>query len=230
MKSRALLISLIILTASAATVAQEHKLVQFQMAILRKGPQWSVMKPEDRNTIMLKHRDTVVALFNSGKMVVAGPFGDETDLAGIFVLRAMADDAKTTVDQDPAVKAGLMSAEIHPWFSEDIFRKPATPLKMNSVYFGFLKKGPNRKDGDANQPEVQELQKAHLANINRLADLKKLVVAGPFGDEGELRGIFVFRVNSLQEAKDLAASDPMVKIDRLRIELHPWYVPDGVLP
>ena len=230
MKNRALLISLIILIASAAAVAQEHKLVQFQMAILRKGPQWLVMKPEDRNKIMLQHRENVVTLLNSGKMVVAGPFGDETDLAGIFVLRATADDAKATVDQDPAVKAGLMSAEIHPWFSEDIFRKPAVPLKMNSVYFGFLKKGPNRKDGDANQPEVQELQKAHLANINRLADLKKLVVAGPFGDEGELRGIFVFRVNSLQEAKDLAASDPMVKIDRLRIELHPWYVPDGVLP
>jgi uncharacterized protein YciI len=123
-----------------------------------------------------------------------------------------------------------MSAEIHPWYSEDIFRKPTVPLKMNNVYFGFLKRGANRKEGDANQPEIQELQKAHIANINRLADLKKLVVAGPFGDEGELRGIFVFRVNSLQEAQNLAATDPMIKIDRLRIELHPWQVPDGVLP
>jgi len=230
MKNRALLISLVILIASAAAVAQEHKLVQFQMAILKKGPQWSVMKLEDRNKVMLQHRDSVFALLNSGKMVVAGPFADETDLAGIFVLRATADEAKTLVDQDPAVKAGLMSAEMHPWYSEDIFRKPAVPLKMNGVYFGFLKKGPNRKDGDADKPEIQELQKAHIANINRLADLKKLVVAGPFGDEGELRGIFVFRVNSLQEAQDLAATDPMIKIDRLRIELHPWQVPEGVLP
>jgi len=230
MKNRTLLILLLTLTLLSTAVAQEHRLVQFQMAILKKGPQWSAMKLEDRNKIMLQHRDSVFALLNSGKMVVAGPFGDETDLAGIFVLRTTADEAKGLVDQDPAVKAGLMSAEIHPWFSEDIFRKPATPLKLNGVYFGFLKKGPNRKDGDSNKPEIQELQKAHIANINRLADLKKLVVAGPFGDEGELRGIFVFRVKSLQEAQDLAATDPMIKIDRLRIELHPWLVPDGVLP
>jgi len=230
MKYCTLLILPVMLIVSATAIAQEHKLVQFQMAILRKGPQWSTTKPEDRNKILLQHRDSVVALFNSGKMVIAGPFGDETELAGIFVLRATAEEAKALVDQDPAVKASLMSSELHPWFSEDIFHKPATPLKMQAVYFGFLKKGPNRKDGDGDKPEIQELQKAHLANINRLADLQKLVLAGPFGDEGELRGVFVFRVRSLQEAQDLAATDPMIKIDRLRLDLHPWHVPVGVIP
>jgi uncharacterized protein YciI len=183
MKTRTLLISALIVILSAAAVAQDHKLVQFQMAILAKGPQWAAIKPEDRNKILLQHRDNVIALYNSGKMVLAGPFADETHMAGIFVLRATAAEAKTLVDQDPAVKAGLMSAEMHPWYSEDIFQKPIVPLKMSSVYFGFLKRGPNRKDGDGDKPEVQELQKAHLANINRLAELKKLVVAGPFGDE-----------------------------------------------
>jgi len=60
--------------------------------------------------------------------------------------------------------------------------------------------------------------------------MKKLVMAGPFGDDGELRGIFVFRVNSMKEAEELTASDPMIKIDRLRLELHPWQVPEGVIP
>ena len=104
------------------------------------------------------------------------------------------------------------------------------PLDMKTVYFGFLKKGPNRKDGDDKLPEVQELQKAHLANINRLAETKKLVMAGPFEGDGELRGVFVFRVDSLKEAQDLAATDPMIKLDRLRIELHPWQIPVGVIP
>jgi uncharacterized protein YciI len=121
-------------------------------------------------------------------------------------------------------------AELHPWFSEDIFGKANMPLDMQTVYFGFLKKGPNRKDGDDKLPEVQELQKAHLANINRLAETKKLVLAGPFGDDGELRGVFVFRVESLKEAEGLASTDPMIKIDRLKIELHPWQVPSGVIP
>ena len=124
-----------------------------------------------------------------------------------------------------------MLAEIHPWWSQDIYRKANTsPLKLEGLYLGFLKKGPNRKEGDGNNPEIQELQNAHLANINRLAEMKKLIMAGPFGDEGDLRGIFVFRASSLKEAQELSATDPMIKIDRLRLELHPWNVPVGILP
>jgi hypothetical protein len=40
----------------------------------------------------------------------------------------------------------------------------------------------------------------------------------------------VFRVGSLKEAQELAATDPMIKIDRLRLDLHPWHVPMGVIP
>jgi len=123
-----------------------------------------------------------------------------------------------------------MVPEMHPWWAEDIFKKANSPLKLHTVFLAFLKKGPNRKEGDGDTPEVQELQKAHIANIERLAKLGKIVAAGPFGDDGDLRGIFVFRVGSLEEAQELCATDPMIKIGRLAIDLHPWQVPDGVLP
>jgi uncharacterized protein YciI len=210
---------------------EEHKLVQFQMAILKKGPAWDSTKVEDRNSILQQHLKNVLALLNSGKVIIAGPFNDSSDLAGLFIFRTSADEAKALVDTDPGVKAGLMVAEMHPWWSEDIFKKAATePLKMEAVYFGFLKKGPNRKEGDGDTPEIKKLQDDHIANIVRLANMKKMVMAGPFGDDGELRGIFVFRVASMKEAQDLAATDPMIKIDRLRIDLHPWHVPVGVIP
>jgi len=224
-----------LISASVAAAQQEEepksKLVQFQMAIMKKGPKWDSTKVEERNSILQQHIGNVVALLDSGRAIIAGPFTDNTEIAGIFILRASSTaEAKAWVDADPAVKAGLMVAEMHPWWSEDIFKKANSPLKMNTVYFGFLKKGPNRKEGDGDSPEVQDLQKAHIANIIRLADMKKLIVAGPFGDDGLFRGIFVFRVTSLQEAQELSATDPMIKIHRLEIELHPWRVPDGVLP
>jgi uncharacterized protein YciI len=224
------------LMAGTLTFAQEKKepqskLVQFHMALLKKGPKWTGTEAPETRKILHQHLINVLALLDSGKAVIAGPFGDDTDLAGIFILRASSvEEAKTWVDADPAVKAGLFVAEIHPWWSEDIFKKRNSPLEMKTVYIGFLKKGPNRKEGDDKTPEVQELQKAHLANIKRLAQMKKLVVAGPFGDDGDLRGIFVFRVGSLAEAQELCATDPMIKIGRLLIELHPWQVPEGVIP
>jgi uncharacterized protein YciI len=231
MKVRIALITIIILIGSSFVFAQDHKMVQFQMAIMKKGPKYDSTGEAERNQILHQHLRNVIALLQSGKAVAAGPFAPASDVKGIFILRAAsAAEAKTWVDADPAVKAELMIGELHPWFSEDIFGKANMPLDMQTVYFGFLKKGPNRKDGDDKLPEVQELQKAHLANINRLAETKKLVMAGPFGDDGELRGIFVFRVESLKEAEGLAATDPMIKIDRLKIELHPWQVPAGVIP
>ena len=235
MKNRILALSVIFLLATTSLISaqqkEEHKLVQFQMAILRKGPKWAATTEADRASILKQHLGNVIAMLDSGKAIIAGPFGDDKDVAGIFILRAKSlDEAKAWVDDDPSVKAGLFVAEMHPWWSEDIFKKAVMPLKMNTVYLGFLKKGPNRKEGDGKTPEIQELQKAHIANINRLADMKKLVAAGPFGDDGELRGLFVFRVGSIKEAEELAETDPMIKIDRLRLELHPWSVPDGVLP
>ncbi|HEU5236487.1 MAG TPA: YciI family protein [Pyrinomonadaceae bacterium] len=235
MKNRILALAVIFLLAMASLISaqqkEEHKLVQFQMAILKKGPKWATTTEADRTSILKRHLANVIAMLDSGKAIIAGPFGDDTDIAGIFILRAKSvDEAKAWVDDDPSVKAGLFVAEMHPWWSEDIFKKAVMPLKMNTVYLGFLKKGPNRKEGDDKTPEIQELQKAHIANINRLADMKKLVAAGPFGDDGELRGLFVFRVGSMKEAEELAGTDPMIKIDRLRLELHPWSVPDGVLP
>ena len=235
MKNRILVIgSLSLLLVSSLSFAQEKdedKLVQFHMAIMKKGPKWDATKEAERNAVLQQHVGNVMALLSSGKAVVAGPFGDDTDLAGIFVLRAAtADEAKAWIDADPAVKAGLMISEMHPWWSADIFKKATMPLKMSTLYLGFLKRGPNRKEGDGDTPEVKELQKAHLANINRLSQTKKLVAAGPFGDNGELRGLFVFRAGSMKEAEELASSDPMIKIDRLRLELHPWKVPEGVIP
>ena len=73
--------------------------------------------------------------------------------------------------------------------------------------------------------EAQELQAAHLANIDRLVEGGRIVLAGPFADGGDLRGLFVYNVESLEAAQALVDSDPAVQAGRLRVELHPWWGP-----
>lgn len=91
---------------------------------------------------------------------------------------------------------------------------------MKTYVMAFLKRGPNRSGSD---DERAKLQRAHLDNINRLAEAGKLVLAGPFLDDGELRGIYIFNVSTVDEAKLLTESDPAIKAGSLVMELVPWY-------
>ena len=221
------LISIAALVRAQDKKEPEHKLIEFHMALLRRGPNYNAAgMPKDMKSA---HIANVMSLLESGKIVIAGPLGDDSDIVGVFVFRAKsADDARAWAESDPAVKAGFFKAEMHPWWSEDVMKKPASPISMTTAYLGFLTRG--AKWTPEQTPATAELQKAHLANINRLAKMKKLVVAGPFGDNTTLRGIFVFKVASIDEAKALADTDPAVQAGRLAIEMHPWLVPEGVLP
>lgn len=91
---------------------------------------------------------------------------------------------------------------------------------MKKYVIAFLKRGPKRSKDSL---EAANLQKAHLDNINRLAKEGKLVLAGPFLSDGDLRGIYVFDVQSIEEAKELTETDPAIQKGSLVMELHEWY-------
>lgn len=91
---------------------------------------------------------------------------------------------------------------------------------MRRYVMALLKTGPNR---DQDEETAAKLQNAHMANIQRLAEEGKLVLTGPFLDNGELRGIYVFDVQTIEEATALTETDPAVQAGRLVMELHPWY-------
>ncbi len=92
---------------------------------------------------------------------------------------------------------------------------------MKSYVFAFLKTGPNRTQDSV---KAAELQAAHMANIGRLAEAGKLILAGPFIDGNEtFRGIYIFNTSSVEEARALTESDPAIQAGSLVMELHPWY-------
>lgn len=91
---------------------------------------------------------------------------------------------------------------------------------MRTYVLALLKAGPNRGQDSA---EAAALQRAHLANIQRMAEAGQLVLAGPFLDEGPVRGLYVFDVETVEEARRLTETDPAVQAGRLMMELRPWY-------
>ena len=123
----------------------------------------------------------------------------------------------------PVLKA--ISQQNHPatslkYNAEMAQKLGADDIGMKSYVIAFLKSGPVKLTDSL---EIAQLQKAHLKNITRLVDEGKLLLAGPFLDDQPLRGIFIFDVASLEEAKELTSTDPAVKAGTLIMELHPWY-------
>jgi uncharacterized protein YciI len=91
---------------------------------------------------------------------------------------------------------------------------------MRQYVMAFLKAGPNRSQDSL---EAARLQRAHLDNITKMAEEGKLVLAGPFMDNGDTRGIYVFDVRTIEEAEQLTKTDPAIQAGRLEMELRPWY-------
>ncbi len=108
--------------------------------------------------------------------------------------------------------------------------KPRAPDegKMETYYMGFLIKGPNWSPNPV--PGAEKLQEAHLAHIRKMAETGSLLVAGPFLDSTQVRGILIFKASSAAEVTALAEQDPAVQAGRLVVEIHPWMVQKGVLP
>ncbi len=91
---------------------------------------------------------------------------------------------------------------------------------MRKYVIAFLKEGPNR---DLSPEKANELQAAHMKNIGAMADAGMLALAGPFWDEGEWRGLYIFNVETLEEAEELTNTDPAVQAGILVMELKKWY-------
>lgn len=111
--------------------------------------------------------------------------------------------------------------KINPQYDAELAKKlGADAYGMKQYVMAFLKEGPNQEKDPA---KAAALQKAHLKNIIRLANEGKLVIAGPFLDGQSVKGIFIFNVATIEEAKELTATDPAIKAGTLVMELRPWY-------
>ena len=96
--------------------------------------------------------------------------------------------------------------------------------EMKTYYMVFLVKGENRTQDSITAAEIQ---KQHLAYLDKLWKEGKLDIAGPFLDDADTRGICIYNVKTIEEAKALAEADPAVKAGRLKVIVRPWYSMKG---
>jgi uncharacterized protein YciI len=101
-----------------------------------------------------------------------------------------------------------------------------TTYVMKKYFMAFLKKGPNRTQSPE---ETEEIQRGHLAYMNELAETGQLNIAGPFGGsgDGEMQGVVIYNVPTLEIATQLVSNDPAVQAGRLIIEVLPWWAAKG---
>lgn len=132
------------------------------------------------------------------------------------------------------VLATLLACLFAPWLQAAEPAAPAAPRDaalaerlgadergMRPYVLVLLKTGPTRvPDGEARTAMFA----GHFANMTRLANEGKLAVAGPFmKNEAGLRGLFVMAVPTIEEARALTETDPVIVNGEMVAEYHPWY-------
>lgn len=133
------------------------------------------------------------------------------------ILMACEMTTTSSIESDPQVAVEEEKTGYDPELAKAL---GADDYGMRRYVMAFLKAGPNRSQDSL---EAANLQRAHLDNISRLAKAGKLSLAGPFLDDGDIRGIYIFNVTTIKEAKALTETDPAIQAGRLVMELHPWY-------
>jgi hypothetical protein len=105
-------------------------------------------------------------------------------------------------------------------YAQDSAKAKTGVIEMKQYFFVMLINGTNRNQDSVSAAKIQE---GHMANITRLHNIGKIIVAGPFGDEGEWRGIFIFDCKTELEVKGYLKTDPAIMAGRLNYEIRPWW-------
>ncbi len=101
-----------------AQETEKPKMKTYTFVMLKKG----IKLDQDSATlatIQKQHLEHLTQMAENGYLNVAGPFLDNGYWRGLLIFNT--DDVekvKSLVEEDPAVKSGRLSYEIHPWMTQ----------------------------------------------------------------------------------------------------------------
>lgn len=97
---------------------------------------------------------------------------------------------------------------------------PNIPKGMKQYFFGFLVKGEKWSQTPPKE-ELDQLMQRHLAYIHSQVDAGNYKLAGPFLDDDRVRGFLIINAATAEDARRIVSEDPLVKIGRMAVEIHP---------
>lgn len=97
--------------------ADDYGMKSYILVLLKTGPVTDV-PPAVRDSLFRGHMSNMGVMVENNQLVVAGPIGRNTDqLRGIFILNLSdMDAARELLQTDPAIKGGLLAADLYPWY------------------------------------------------------------------------------------------------------------------
>ena len=227
-----LLLALILVVGHVFAQGQDQpsaKPSQYFFVLLNRPANAPKLTEEEAEKLQERHLANIGKLAAEHKLVIAGPFLEDTSLRGIFVFRAeSAAQTLEWVHSDPAVQAGRLAPDVHgPWNidADAIYPPPETPQGMEQYTLVLMKRG---EQSGSSAPGLTEAMKQHASFLEKLTNEAQVAIAGPLGDPGDLREVAIFRVGK-EQTTQLTQEDPAVKSGALKPEFHPWITGKGVL-
>ena len=108
-------------------------------------------------------------------------------------------------------------------------RTAEPPAEFDVYELVILRRAEGRPEID--DETAEQLQRQHLGHFAVMKEAGHMKVAGPLDEQPDesWRGICIYQVGSIEEARRLAELDPAVRAGRLSIEVMRWYTAKGAL-
>lgn len=92
----------------------------YALVILRTGPVSSDADTPENQKLFHQHLGHLKKMARLGKLVVAGPLGNQPDptMRGIALYKTSLAEARQLAEQDPAVQAGHLKVDVMTWATE----------------------------------------------------------------------------------------------------------------
>jgi uncharacterized protein YciI len=167
--------------------------------------------------------------FNLGKLITAGPLGDDGFIRGIVILAVQTpEQIAECFKPDPFVQNDLLAVEAHPWLVDVMkFGTPKVPFQIGEHTLCVVKKDRNWKASPA-ALTTESLLKL-FPSLETKANEGEVAVSGPFTDGGEQLGVLLFYSSNQVQLQAQLEKEPEVAEGRVRLEFHPQYLGRGVL-